>query len=40
VDGMVGAHFTVAKVDLPVPKWSSDVVQASAGSINLSTVVS
>ena len=44
VDGMVGivagAHFTVAKVDLPVTRERSVVVQDFVGSVNFSTVVS
>ena len=44
VDGMVafvvGAHFTVAKVDLPVTRERSVVVQDSVGLVNFSTVVS
>ena len=37
---VVGAHFTVAKVDLPVTRERSVVVQDSVGLVNFSTVVS
>jgi len=35
-----GGHFTVAKVDLPVTRARSDVVQFSDKSVNFSTVSS